>query len=184
MDSGLQLRDYSKFCEQPASTKGAGSKELVSETANCCGTRRPNLALRYYIGDTVVIMTAMLLTAFPEFFGPANHDAAMQFCINAVIHNGQLPMLARLLDPSSDLGEIGGEPGWTIEKRKTIATPGAYSTWPTWAEFRTFFFPEAYAVPVPESYSTEEQFLLCLKQLLIAYSGQDPTIFTEIPGII
>jgi hypothetical protein len=129
-------------------------------------------------------MNDLLLIVFPDFFSPNNQDAAVQFCIDAVIHNKQLALLPRLLDLKSNLGEIGGDPGWTIERRKPIFAQDSYASWPSWAAFRTFLDPDSYYVPHPECYSSEETFLIYLKKLLLAYGLDHPDILLEIPGFL
>jgi len=129
-------------------------------------------------------MDDQLLRVYPGFFAPANRHAAVQFCINAVIHNRQLRMLSDLLDPNSRLVEIGGDPGWTIEKRKSIASPDTYSLWPAGAMLRTYLDPDAYRVEFPECYSTDEEFMVCLRGLLIAYADRNPELVAEMPGVL
>lgn len=114
-------------------------------------------------------MQDLLVTVFPAFFSSDNRHAAMQFSIDALIRNGQIPHLALLLDSSSRIAAIEGDPGWVIERRKSLVNSTAYASWPDDAMYRVFLEPEAYGVSYPECYASERESQTCLSTLLTAY---------------
>ena len=125
-------------------------------------------------------MNDLLTNVYPDFFDATNRVAAMQFSLNAAIRNQQLPMLLNLFDVNNNVVAVEGDPGWTIERRKPIGSLTDYLSWPSWASFRIYLDPDAYLVGRPECYVSEHDFMMCLHQLLTAYTTEYPQLRSEI----
>lgn len=114
---------------------------------------------------------------FSEAFGgfdPINDkDAAMKFCLNAVLMDRRFVDLDRLLPDVSNVGGIEGEPGWIIERRNEGDTLG-YDGWPESSCFRAFVEPDGYELAFPEFFCDRSTFISLVSSALRAYCDRHP----------
>ena len=111
--------------------------------------------------------------AFGGFDPLSDKDAAMKFCLNAVLMDCRFVDLDRLLPDVSNVGGIEGEPGWIIERRNEGDTLG-YEGWPELARFRAFVEPDSYGLAFPEFFCDRSTFTSLVSSAVRAYCDRHP----------
>ena len=113
----------------------------------------------------------------PEAFGVfqphKDSDAAIKFCLDSIAMDHRFPALARLLDDSTNVGGVGGVPGWLLERRSEGDTRG-YERWPPGAEFRASVDPDDFELAFPEGFYTAPAFAGFVHAILRAYVARHP----------
>jgi hypothetical protein len=121
--------------------------------------------------------------AFNGFDPCSDEDAAMKFCLNAVLMDRRFTDLARLLPDKSSIGGIEGEPGWIIERRNEGETKG-YETWPKYSRFRAFVNPDSYGLGYPEFFCDNHTFATFVRSAIRAYCSRHPERDEEVKLIL
>ena len=83
----------------------------------------------------------------------------MRFCLWEVIKDARLETLEELI--SANIGGIGGEPGWELERRSSPdeAESSSGTAWPPDAEFHAWTDPgEGLSLDPPESFMSRKEF--------------------------
>ena len=111
--------------------------------------------------------------AFGGFDPISDKDAAMKFCLNAVLMDRRFVDLDRLLPDVSNVGDIEGEPGWIIERRNEGDTLG-YDGWPQPSRFRAFVEPDSYELAFPEFFYDRSAFISLVSSAVRAYCDRHP----------
>lgn len=111
--------------------------------------------------------------AFQGFDPCTDKDAAMKFCLNAVLMDGRFAELEQLLPNATDLGGIAGEPDWIIERRNEKEIQG-YEDWPEFARFRAFVNPDGYGMTYPEFFCDKATFEKLVISAMRAYADRHP----------
>ena len=75
-----------------------------------------------------------------------------------------------LIDNRNLLSGIGGDPGWSIDRRK----PGERfdeetASWPSWASVRVFVDPDFISNASNEDFLTDEQFIAWLRRFYVGF---------------
>ena len=79
-----------------------------------------------------------------------------------------LRMLIQFLDDSNRVGSIGGDPGWSIDRRRPEGDPSEYAGWPDWAEYFIHVPETEVTFNCQHEYVTKERFENCLRRVLAA----------------
>lgn len=111
--------------------------------------------------------------AFGGFDSNMDLDAALKFCLNALAMDHRFPDLAELLGDGPEIGGIGGEPGWELERRRDGDTM-SYEDWPPGAAFRAYVDPDDYRLEFPEHYYTAPTFSSFVLAILKPYVARHP----------
>src|SRR5690242_10837847 len=107
-------------------------------------------------------------------FDPRNdRDAAIKFCLDALLADCRIDELAQLISPGQNIGGIEGEPSWIIERRELSETEG-YERWPAWACFRAAVDPNAYLLGYSEFFADRKTFLRYVDRIISTYANRHP----------
>jgi hypothetical protein len=121
--------------------------------------------------------------AFNGFDPRTDKDAAMKFCLNAVLMDRRFADLQGLLTDETDLGGIAGEPNWIIERRDEGEIKG-YEAWPEFARFRAFVDPGSYELAYPEFFCDKFTFEKFVSSGIRAYCDRHPDKNQEVESIL
>lgn len=121
--------------------------------------------------------------AFSGFDPCTDKDAAMKFCLNAVLMDRRFTDLQELLPDETGLGGIAGEPNWIIERRNEGEVKG-YEDWPEFAHFRAFVDPDGYALVYPEFFCDKATFEKFVNSAIRAYCNRHPERKQEVESIL
>jgi hypothetical protein len=102
-------------------------------------------------------------------------DAAIKFVLNVILMDKNFKFLAHVLPEDSSIGEIGGDPEWTLERRVMPHAPSAYSQWPAGSRFRAYVDPEGYELAHPECFLDKEGFYRYVLTAIHAYLERNPS---------
>jgi hypothetical protein len=123
---------------------------------------------------------------FREAFGGFNplqdRDAALKFCLDALMADERLEDLERLIICDEGFGGVEGEPSWIIECRAGYEITG-YETWPDGASFRAYVDPSGYSLAYPESYFGKDTFYDYVKRIVSVFKNRHPEHAEEIRTI-
>jgi len=127
-----------------------------------------------------------LSDAFGGFDRQKDLDAAMKLSINEVLLNRQFENLKWLLTDRHEIGGLEGDPGWTIERRDTVASGNNQyvSDWPEGARFRAYVDPEIFELAHSEFFMDEATFHLYVAAGMQAYLKENPSEFDSVREII
>lgn len=120
--------------------------------------------------------------AFSGFDPHRDKDAAMKFCLNAVLMDQRFSDLQALLPNETALGGIAGEPNWIIERRNDGESQG-YEDWPAFARFRAFVDPDGYELNYPEFFCDKTTFEVFVNSALRAFCNRHPERSEELESI-
>jgi|SRR5690349_9841298 hypothetical protein len=126
-----------------------------------------------------------LESAFGEF-SAGDVDAAVRFALDAILAAERFDRLGELITEFADLGEMGGEPGWVLERRDVGEAgnmPG-YARWPAWARFRAFVDPTGFQLGHPEFYMDKPTFERYLSAAMRAYVELNPEKADSLPAAL
>lgn len=121
--------------------------------------------------------------AFDGFDPGADQDAAMKFCLNAVLMDRRFADLQVLLSDDAEVGGMAGEPGWVIEHRHADEIAGD-ADWPAWSRFRAFVDPDNYVLGYPECFCNQAAFEKLLAAAIRAYCNRHPGRQQEVAPIV
>lgn len=121
--------------------------------------------------------------AFKGFDPRTDKDAAMKFCLNAVLMDRRFADLKEILPNDTDLGGVAGEPNWIIERRNEGETKG-YENWPQFARFRAFVDPDSYALAYSEFFCDKTTFEKFVSSAIQAYCDRHPERGQEVESIL
>src|SRR5690349_24922302 len=124
-----------------------------------------------------------LESAFGEF-SAGDVDAAVRFALDAILAAERFDRLGELITEFADLGELGGEPGWVLERRDVGEAgnmPG-YARWPAWVRFGAFVAPTGIHLGHPEFYVHKPGFERDLSAAMRVYAELDPEKGYGIPA--
>lgn len=80
-----------------------------------------------------------------------DEDASIRFLLNVIEADRDFGSLADILALDSSADSIGGEPGWSLERRVVSETAAmAERPWPANAQFRAYVEPTGYLLRHPE----------------------------------
>jgi hypothetical protein len=113
---------------------------------------------------------SLFTDAFGIFEPHRDKDAGGKLVLESLFTTNRLDDLAEMLTSGSRLGGLGGEPGWTLERRDEGNSAPGYASWPEGARYRTFVDPEAFALATPERYYARDEFHQLVKTILNAYT--------------
>ena len=111
--------------------------------------------------------------AFGGFNPQADRDAALKFCLEAILADRRFVDLDKLLPVKTTCGGIAGEPSWIIERRDEGETNG-YESWPEFALFRAFVDPDGYELAYPEFFCDKSTFAKFVCSAMRAYCDRNP----------
>jgi hypothetical protein len=114
-------------------------------------------------------------SAFGGFDPHNDRDAAIKFVLNVILMDKNFAFLAHVIPENSSIGKIGGEPGWTLERRDWPHLPGAYSQWPDGSRFRAYVDPEDYELAHPECFLDKAGFYRYALAAIHAYLERNPS---------
>jgi hypothetical protein len=127
--------------------------------------------------------TDYLNDAFGGFNPLKDQDAALKFCLNALLMENRIEDINFLLPDFSEVGGFEGEPGWIVERRNTCEIYG-YENWPTFARFRAFVDPNSFELTYPEFYCDRPTFISFVRKAIRAYSWRNPVCTIEVTEIL
>jgi hypothetical protein len=113
--------------------------------------------------------------AFGGFRPHLDKDAAIKFALNSLLMDGKLIRLIDLIDSSTNVGCIEGDPGWELERLEESDRdlPG-YLSWPDWACYRAAVDPECYQLAYPEIFLDRDQFFGYIERAVVAFLEKFP----------
>jgi hypothetical protein len=116
------------------------------------------------------------IEAFGRFEPQSDPDAAAKFALSAIGRGRgrQMPSLVELLTEGARIGEIEGEPGWTLERRDDGNTMPGYAGWPPGAKYRAYVDPEEYRLAHPETFYGRAGFHALVARLVDAFERLHP----------
>jgi hypothetical protein len=124
---------------------------------------------------------------FDDAFGGFNPledlDAALKFCLNALLMDGRFQDIKCMLPETSEVGGIEGEPGWLVERCNAGDIYG-YENWPVLSCFRAYVDPNFYELTYPEFYCDRLTFISFVKQGIRAYCSRNSTDNIEVMEIL
>lgn len=103
-------------------------------------------------------------------------DAAVKVALAAIGREPRrmLGALGNLLTANGPVGEVEGDPGWSLERRdKGNAMPG-YAGWPEGAVYRASVDPMVFGLGTPQQYYDRDSFQLFARQMLDAVERLNP----------
>ena len=113
--------------------------------------------------------------AFDGFQPYLDEDAAIKFALNSLLMDRKLFRLVALVNKSSDVGCIEGDPGWELESiDESDRQLSGYSSWPEWASYRAAVDSDCFQLAHPEVYLKELEFKSYVKKALDAYLERNP----------
>jgi hypothetical protein len=120
--------------------------------------------------------TDIATAAFGRFEPQTDPDGAAKFALAAIARGRgrQMPHLVHLLTEGAPLGEIEGEPGWTLERRDDGNTKPGYARWPEGAKYRAAVDPAQLRLAHPEKFYDRAGFHALVAQLLDAHARLHP----------
>lgn len=121
--------------------------------------------------------------AFNGFDPRTDQDAAMKFCLNAVLMDRRFTDLQDLLPDETDIGGMAGEPNWIIERRNEGEIKG-YEDWPELARFRAFVHPDGYRLVYPEFFCDKSTFEKFVGAAIRAYCARHPERSQDVESIL
>ncbi len=115
--------------------------------------------------------------AFGGFEPQTDKDAAIKFCLNAILMDGRFEDLVRLSTDGEAVGGVEGCPGWLLEREDGAdAGPPVASSNGRWdSRFGADVDPEAYALAHPEGVMERKAFLRYAKAALRAFVNRNPS---------
>ncbi|WP_156396848.1 hypothetical protein [Noviherbaspirillum sp. Root189] len=120
-----------------------------------------------------MINTDYLYDAFNGLEPHKDKDAAIKFCLNAVLMDCRFADLETVMRDGADIGGMEGPPGWIIERCDEGATKG-YEDWPESARFRAFVDPESYELAYPEFFCDKPTVEQYVRAAIRAYCNRHP----------
>ena len=92
----------------------------------------------------------------------SDQHAAVKFSLQSILTNHRLDELSNLLPEGGKIGQLEGDPGWSLERRDSFDLQG-FERWPVKADFRAYVFPESFQLAYPEKFydrATFEAFII------------------------
>lgn len=105
---------------------------------------------------------------FPIRGAAEDFGGVLQFALRQATYRGDLKQLLWLLDDANSIGSIGGDPGWSIDRRKASVPESEFAEWPASAEFCVQQGDPHSMFEIPLEYLTWERFENCLRAVLHA----------------
>jgi hypothetical protein len=130
-----------------------------------------------------MINTDYFTEAFNGFEPHKDKDAAIKFCLNAVLMDCRFIELEIVMNDGVEIGAMEGPPGWIIERRDDGATKG-YEDWPDFARFRAFVDPDSYELAYPEFFCDKGTFETFVSAAVRAYCHRHPERSCEVASIL
>lgn len=130
-----------------------------------------------------MINTDYFNEAFNGFEPHRDEDAAIKFCLNAVLMDFRFAQLEVVMRDGANIGGMEGPPGWIIERRDEGATKG-YEDWPEFARFRAFVDPDSYELAYPEFFCDKSTFEKFVRAAIRAYCNRHPDRSQEVASIL
>ena len=127
-----------------------------------------------------------LYRAFGDFKPQLDQDAAVKFVISIILMDERFDDLGCLLTDGHEIGGIGGDPGWIIERRDTGPSgdkPG-YANWPDDARFHVHVDAKGYELAYPDMFMKENEFYEYVKKGLQAYIIANPLRTSEVTPLV
>jgi hypothetical protein len=124
------------------------------------------------------------LMALGGFSPQTDRDAAVKFCLQAVLSDHRLGELAQLLTDRHPVGEIAGDPGWTLQRRDEGDIAPGYSCWPDGMRYRAAVDPEGYQLAYPEGFYDKRSFHEYVRLAMNAYAARHPDRVSEINRVV
>jgi hypothetical protein len=113
--------------------------------------------------------------AFGGFQPHSDKDAAIKFALNSLLMDAKLVRLVDLIDSSTNVGCIEGEPGWELEHLEdSDRSLSGYLAWPHWAHYRAAVDPECYQLTYPEIFLDRGQFVFYVEKAVAAFLARFP----------
>lgn len=113
--------------------------------------------------------------AFGGFQPHLDKDAAIKFALNSLLMDGKLVRLIDLINSSSNVGCVEGDPGWELEHLvESDRNLSGYLSWPDWASYRAAVDPECYQLAHPEIYLDRDQFIGYVEKAVNAFLEKFP----------
>lgn len=103
-------------------------------------------------------------------------DAAVKIALAAIGRElrRMLGALGNLLTVNGPVGEVEGDPGWSLERRvEGNAMPG-YAAWPEGAAYRATVDPMVFGLGTSQQYYDRDSFHLLARQMLDAVEQLNP----------
>jgi hypothetical protein len=118
----------------------------------------------------------ILQAAFGTFAPQSDPDAAAKFALAAIGRGRGLQMtgLVHLLTEDARIGELEGDPGWSLQRRDRSNTMPGYAAWPDEARYRAFVDPSQYALAVPERYYDRASFHALVGKMVDVFAQTHP----------
>jgi hypothetical protein len=103
-------------------------------------------------------------------------DAAAKFALAAIGRDARrmLGALANLVTANGPVGELEGDPGWTLERRDPGNEAPGYANWPEGAAYRAFVDPLQFRIGMPQQYYDRDSFHALVAHLLDALEQLHP----------
>ena len=113
--------------------------------------------------------------AFGGLNPQTDEDAAVKLALDVIFTDGRLNELSSLLTDGHDIGGLGGEPGWMIERRDNGTTGELpyYSEWPINARFHVHVEPSAFELAYPDTFMTAHDFYRYVEKAMDAYLSEN-----------
>jgi hypothetical protein len=107
-------------------------------------------------------------------FDPRDEDAAIKFVLNIILLDNRLRQLVDVVDRTSNVAGLEGDPGWRLERRDANS-----SGWPESADYRVYVEPQGYALSRPEWFSSRQGLREYLVRVLPHYLRNVPSRTSE-----
>ena len=122
-------------------------------------------------------MISYFQDAFDGFSPQTDKDASIKFALVVILKDERFRDLYEILIDGNDIGEIVGDPGWSIERRdidKTNANP-YYSNWPLGKSFYIYVDPSEYELAFTEIFLSKNEFHEYVMKAVDSYTRQNPS---------
>jgi len=112
-----------------------------------------------------------LQQAFGGLNPQTDRDAAVKLAVDVIFADERLNELSCLLTDGHDIGGIGGEPGWIIERRDTgpAGELPYYSDWPVNIRFHVHVDPAAFELAYPDMFMEANDFYRYVAKAMDTY---------------